>query len=320
MGCLLDRLVIADQLEDITLWVADVQGPPTTPTVFSRGDVNSQVLQASQFGVKVILVDFEREMMQRRRLDMNRFASILWEGRRQRLVEQADDLRVASISIRHLEEGDPVGLAQDVEANDLGVEALDALEILHSEHGLAQGSYSRIHQPLGPLMTNDVEVLILSGRLEIGGDCIELSFRGPGGAGRQRFASLPQLTLAEIIGSVYEVQLVFDVGALNEPSKPLALRPSVAGKVEDDRHSPRQEILDEARQGGSHSGGAFDEVLDAENFVGIQCVEEFVLNHEDGVLRASQIPRVSRLPRGHLPTHEVQPRSPLSHLDSKGLT
>jgi len=61
LGCLFDRLVITDQLEDITLWVVDVQGPPTTPTVFSRGDVNSQLLQASQFGVKVILVDFERE-------------------------------------------------------------------------------------------------------------------------------------------------------------------------------------------------------------------------------------------------------------------
>ena len=94
-------------------------------------------------------------------------------------------------------------------------------------------------------MTNDIELLILSRRLEIGCDCIELSFLSPSGAGRQGFASLPQLTLTEIIGSVYEVQFVFDVGALKEPSKPLALRPSVAGKVEDDRHAPRQEIPDE---------------------------------------------------------------------------
>jgi hypothetical protein len=88
--------------------------------VFNRGDLNSQLLQASQFGVEVLLVDFVREMMQGRRLEMNRFAGIPWERHRQRLVEQADDLRVTSISIRHLEGDDPVELAQDIEADDVG--------------------------------------------------------------------------------------------------------------------------------------------------------------------------------------------------------
>jgi hypothetical protein len=35
--------------------------------VFERGDINSQALPASQFGVEIVVVDLEREMMQRGR-------------------------------------------------------------------------------------------------------------------------------------------------------------------------------------------------------------------------------------------------------------
>ena len=168
-------------------------------------------------------------------------------------------------------------------------------------------------------MTNDVEFLIFTGRLEVRRDCIELSVRGPGRAGGKCFASLPQLALTEIIRSVYEVQFVLDVGALKEFSKPLTLSWGVAGKVEDDRNSPRQEIPDVKRQDTSHSSRALDEVLEASDLAGIQRAKEFVLNEKDGVRRQSQLPRVSRFPNSHLPAHEVQPRPLLSHRAPKRL-
>src|SRR5450755_2407508 len=96
----------------------------------------------------------------------------------------------------------------------------------------------RSNAGLRPLMSYDVEPLVLGWRLEVGSDRIELSVRSPGRAGGQRLAPLPQLELAESIRSVYEVQLVLDAGALKKPSKPLALGSSVAGKVEDDRDTP----------------------------------------------------------------------------------
>jgi hypothetical protein len=96
----------------------------------------------------------------------------------------------------------------------------------------------------GPLMTNDVELFIFSGRLEIHCDCIELDVRGPGRAGGQICASLSQLAPTEIIGGVDEVQFMLDVDALDDPSKPLTLNARVARKVEDHRNPTRQEILD----------------------------------------------------------------------------
>ena len=82
-------------------------------------------------------------------------------------------------------------------------------------------------------MTNDVEILIFSGRLKVRRDCIELSVRGPSRARGQGFASLSQLALTEIISSVYEVQFMLDAGALKELSKPLTLSSGVAGEIED---------------------------------------------------------------------------------------
>jgi hypothetical protein len=125
-------------------------------------------------------------------------------------------------------------------------------------------------------MTNDVEFLIFTGRLEVRCNGIELCVGGPGRAGGKCFTSLPQLALAEIIRSVYEVQFVLDVGALKEVSKPLALSSGVAGKVENDRNSPRQEIPDVKRQDTSHSSGALHEILDASDLAGIQSAKEFV--------------------------------------------
>jgi len=41
--------------------------------VFNRRHVDPEALQASQLGVEVALVDLDREVVQRSRLEMNRF-------------------------------------------------------------------------------------------------------------------------------------------------------------------------------------------------------------------------------------------------------
>ena len=82
-------------------------------------------------------------------------------------------------------------------------------------------------------MTNDVELFIFSRRLKVRCDCIELNVCGPSRAGRQSCASLSQLAFTEIIRRVDEVQLVFDVGAFKDLSKPLTLNSSVSRKIED---------------------------------------------------------------------------------------
>jgi len=127
-------------------------------------------------------------------------------------------------------------------------------------------------------MANDVEHLVVGGRLEVRCDCIELGVRGPSSACGQTFASLSQLALTEIIRSVYEVQFVLDVGALKKLSKPLTLSSGIPGKVEDDRDSTRQEIPDVRRQGVSELSGVLGEIVDGSDLTGIQSTKEFVLN------------------------------------------
>src|SRR6266581_8841135 len=70
---------------------------------------------------------------------MNRLARILWKRDRQGFVEEANDLGVAAISIRDLQEGDPFELAENIQANNVGVEALDTLEVLDAKNCLTQG-------------------------------------------------------------------------------------------------------------------------------------------------------------------------------------
>jgi hypothetical protein len=158
-------------------------------------------------------------------------------------------------------------------------------------------------------MFYDVEPLVLSGRLEVRSDCIEFSVRSPGRPGRQSFAPLPQLELTEIIGSVYEVQLVRNACALKKLPKPLALGSSVTRKVENDSDTPRQEIQNMGRQGISHSARVLDEALNIPNLPGIQSIKELILNEENGVLSPCQLTRMSGFSSGHLPAHEVQFRA-----------
>lgn len=132
----------------------------------------------------------------------------------------------------------------------------------------------------------------------------------PAGSG---FASLSQLTLAEIVRRVDEVQLMLDVGALEQCSKPLTPDSGIGRKVEDDGYAPRQELLDVKRQRFSHSSRASDEILEGSDLSRIQRFEQFILHEKNGVLRSSQFPRVRRFPGGHLPAHEIQRRPPLGH-------
>ena len=62
-GSLLDRLVVAHELENIALRVVHVEGAPPAPAVFERGDFDSQALQPLPLGVEVALVDLEREVI-----------------------------------------------------------------------------------------------------------------------------------------------------------------------------------------------------------------------------------------------------------------
>src|SRR5258708_6358254 len=121
LGRLLDRLVIAHELQYVALRVADVQGPPTTPAVFNRRHVDSEALQASQLGVEVALVDLECEMVQRGRLEMNRFTGILRKGHRHGFAEQADDLGVTRVSVRDLEQDDALTLSYNANSNNFPV-------------------------------------------------------------------------------------------------------------------------------------------------------------------------------------------------------
>ena len=74
--------------------------------MFNRGDFNTEARTTIEFGVEVALVDLKRKVMQRGCLEINRITWIVRKWYRQRLVEQADDLGVTTISIGDLEEDD----------------------------------------------------------------------------------------------------------------------------------------------------------------------------------------------------------------------
>src|SRR5688572_33027644 len=66
----------------------------------------------------------------------------------------------------------------------------------------------------GALMADDFEAFLLRWRLEVRGHGIEIRIRGPRRVRRQVPAAMFELTLAEVVRRVYEVQLMLDTGAL----------------------------------------------------------------------------------------------------------
>jgi hypothetical protein len=69
-------------------------------------------------------------------------------------------------------------------------------------------------------VTDDVERFVVRWRLEIQSDGVELRIRRPRSAGRQVLRSILQLTLAQFVRRVDEVQLVLDMRALEHLPEP----------------------------------------------------------------------------------------------------
>src|SRR6266508_2922805 len=82
---------------------------------------------------------------------------------------------------------------------------------------------------IGALMIDDIKPFFVRGRLEICGDRFELCIRCPGAAKRKVLASFSQLTLAQGIRCVQNMELMLGIRALKQPAKPRALRLRVAG-------------------------------------------------------------------------------------------
>src|ERR1041384_5525432 len=127
-------------------------------------------------------------------------------------------------------------------------------------------------------MADDIELLVLRGRLKVNGDRLELRLRGPGGARWKPLASVLQLALAHGVGRVDVVQLVPDIRVLEYAPEPRALRPGVAGKVEHDRQALRQERAHVWRQRALQPGGALDEARDVGDLTRKQVIQELVLH------------------------------------------
>ncbi len=58
--------------------------------------VDAEGLETSALGVEILPVDLEREMVERRSLELHWLARIVRKQNGQRLVKAADDLRVAA--------------------------------------------------------------------------------------------------------------------------------------------------------------------------------------------------------------------------------
>ena len=69
---------------------------------------------------------------------------------------------------------------------------------------------------LTALMTDDVEPFILGWRPKIRIDNLEVRLSGPGSTRGQSFASVPKLTFAQAVWSVYKMQFMRDLRALDQ--------------------------------------------------------------------------------------------------------
>jgi hypothetical protein len=155
-------------------------------------------------------------------------------------------------------------------------------------------------------VTDDIEPFILGWRLEVRGDRLELGVGGPGSAGRQVPAPLPELPLAQGVGGVHEMELMPDIRALEYPTEPGPLGPRIAGKVEHHGHPLRQERAHVWLERVLQSRGVLDELGDVGDLARVQAVQELVLHDEDRVLSFGQVPGEGGFPRRHLAAQEDQ--------------
>jgi hypothetical protein len=94
---------------------------------------------------------------------------------------------------------------------------------------------------LNALMTDDVELFILGWRLKVRIDSIKILVSAPEGVIGQPRASTAHLTLAQGVRCVYKVQFVLHIRTLDQLAKPRTLLLRVAGKIEHDGDTLRQE-------------------------------------------------------------------------------
>src|SRR5262249_11842211 len=119
-------------------------GAPVTPPMLKGGDGNAEALKTLELRRIVVLVDLEREVMERCPFDSHRFSrSIEWHW--QGLTKETHDLRVAAIPVGHLQECNAFEFLENLESDDLGIESPDGFEISDSEDGLSDPSNPWIH-------------------------------------------------------------------------------------------------------------------------------------------------------------------------------
>ena len=126
----------------------------------------------------------------------------------------------------------------------------------------------------GSLVPNDVEVLIISGRLKVRRDGVKFGIRCPRRALGQRCASLPELAFAGVIGRVDEMQLMRHAGALDEIAKPLPLFARVARMIEHDRCASREQVHDKRRQRVAQPARTAHIVRDIQDFAGYSAASQ----------------------------------------------
>ena len=157
-------------------------------------------------------------------------------------------------------------------------------------------------------MTDDVESFVLRWRLKIDRHCLELRICRPWRSGRQWPAPLPELTLADGIRRVDEVQLVPDVRELEDFPEPCALRPGIARKIEYDGNAFRQDRADMWRDGVPQPQRAVEEPGHVGDFAGKEMLQELVLDEKEGGVVLGQFSRERAFPGRHLAAEKYERR------------
>jgi len=121
-------------------------------------------------------------------------------------------------------------------------------------------------------------------------------------------ASRFELTLARGIRRVDEVQFVLDVRALEELPEPRTLRLCVAGKVEYDGKTLRQNGADVRGGGVLQPRGAIDEPGHVGDLAGKEMIQELVLHEKYGVAVLGQFSREGTFAGRHLAAQKNERR------------
>ena len=161
---------------------------------------------------------------------------------------------------------------------------------------------------LGTFVVNDIEAFVFGRRLKVRRDGVELRLRGPGSAAGEVLASFLELTLAQSVRSVDEVQLMPGVRVFEDCAEPSPLRLRVAGEVEDDGDALGEERAHVWLERTPESRGVLDEIRDVDDLARVEAIQELVLHEQDGLFSRGQIAREGRFASRHLTAQEHQLR------------